>query len=110
MTTIRIIVVFIIGILLIIFALNNSTQIVQVDVFGKSYEKPLSLIMLYAYVFGIVTIGFFWLINEIKLRTELRRQRKENEALLAELTALRNLPLDITQPNESLKIESKKEQ
>ncbi|MEO0076286.1 MAG: LapA family protein [candidate division WOR-3 bacterium] len=100
MTTVRIIIVFIIGILLIYFVLNNSTQTVSIDVFGKTYEKPLSLIMLYAYVFGIITIGFFWLVNEIKLRTELRKQKKENEALLAELTTLRNLPLDISPQND----------
>lgn len=54
----------------------------------------VSVIMVYAFAFGVIVAGFFWLVSEIKLRTELRRQKKENEALLSELTALRNLPLE----------------
>jgi len=96
MTTVRIVVVFIIGILLVFFALRNTMAVDSIDVFGKSYLKvPLAIIMLYAFVFGLLTAGFFWLVNEIKLRLELKKQKKENEALLSELTALRNLPLDI---------------
>jgi len=103
MTTVRIIIVFIIGILLVYFALKNTTPIPEIDVFGKSYKNvPLSLIMLYSFIFGLITAGFFWLVNEIKLRTELRRQKKENESLLSELTTLRNLPLDIGQEKEKL--------
>ena len=101
MTTVRIVVVFIIGILLVFFALRNTMAVDSIDVFGKSYLKvPLAIIMLYAFVFGLLTAGFFWLVNEIKLRLELKKQKKENEALLSELTALRNLPLDIEQNKE----------
>jgi len=101
MTTVRIIIVFIIGILLVYFALQNTTPVSKTEVFGKTYQNiPLSLIMLYAFVFGLITAGFFWLVNEIKLRTELRRQKKENESLLSELTTLRNLPLDIRHEKE----------
>lgn len=101
MTVIRIIIVFIIGILLVYFALMNTTPISELNVFGKIYKNiPLSIIMLYAFVFGLVVAGFFWLVNEIKLRTELHHRKKENESLLAELSALRNLPLDIENKKE----------
>ena len=96
MTTIRIIIVFIVGILLIVLALQNSSNYVQnIKVFNQTYDQmSVSIIMLYAFAFGLIAAGFFWLVSEIKLRTELRRQKKENEALLSELTALRNLPLE----------------
>ena len=98
MTTIRIIIVFIVGILLIVLALQNSNYVSDVKVFYRVYQQlSLSIIMLYAFAFGLIVAGFFWLVSEIKLRTELRRQKKENEELLSELTALRNLPLE-TEP------------
>ncbi len=103
MTTIRIIIVFIVGILLIILALQNTKYASDLQVFYRTYSQiSLSVIMLYAFAFGIIVAGFFWLVSEIKLRTGLRRQKKENEALLSELTALRNLPFDIGQEKEKL--------
>lgn len=102
MTTIRIIIVFIVGILLIVLALQNSSNYIQnIKVFNQTYDQmSLSIIMLYAFAFGLIVAGFFWLVSEIKLRTELRRQKKENDALLSELTALRNLPLETEQKKE----------
>jgi len=101
-TTIRIIIVFIVGILLIVLALQNSSNYIQnIKVFNQTYDQmSLSIIMLYAFAFGLIVAGFFWLVSEIKLRTELRRQKKENDALLSELTALRNLPLETEQKKE----------
>jgi uncharacterized integral membrane protein len=94
-TTVRIIIVFIIGILLIILAVQNTGNTSDIQVFYRTYSSlSLSIIMLYAFGFGVLVAGFFWLVSEIKLRTELRKQKKENEALLSELTALRNLPLE----------------
>ncbi|MCX7785954.1 MAG: LapA family protein [candidate division WOR-3 bacterium] len=96
MTTIRIIIVFVIGVLLIVLALQNAIPVEKVKVFYREYYNiPLAVVMLYAYLFGLVTAGIFWLVNEIKLRSQLRKQKKENEALMSELVALRNLPLDI---------------
>jgi len=101
-TTIRIVIVFIVGILLIVLALQNSSNYIQnIKVFNQTYDQmSLSIIMLYAFAFGLIVAGFFWLVSEIKLRTELRRQKKENDALLSELTALRNLPLETEQKKE----------
>ncbi|MEO0091920.1 MAG: LapA family protein [candidate division WOR-3 bacterium] len=101
MTTIRIIIVFIIGVLLIVLVLQNAVLVEKVKVFYKEYYNvPLAVVMLYAYIFGLITAGLFWLVNEIKLRSQLRKQKKENEALMSELVALRNLPLDIKSEEE----------
>ena len=102
MTTIRIIIVFIVGILLIVLALENTKYTSDIQIFYRTYSQmSLSIILLYAFAFGLIVAGFFWLVSEIKLRTELRRQKKENEALLSELTALRNLPLELGQEKET---------
>ncbi len=96
MTTVRVVIVFIVGILLIILALQNSSEFGNLKVFYRTYERlSMSVIMLYCFAFGLIVAGFFWLVSEIKLRSELRRQKKENEALLGELTILRNMPLDM---------------
>lgn len=101
MTTIRIIIVFIIGVLLIVLVLQNAIPVEKVKVFYKEYYNiPLAVVMLYSYIFGLITAGLFWLVNEIKLRSQLRKQKKENEALMSELVALRNLPLDIKSEEE----------
>ncbi|MEO0074610.1 MAG: LapA family protein [candidate division WOR-3 bacterium] len=95
MTVIRVIIVFIIGILLLFLASQNNTIISNVKIFYRTYNDiPLSIIMIYSFIFGLLVAGFFWLVSEIKLRHELHQQKKANEALLSELTALRNLPFD----------------
>jgi uncharacterized integral membrane protein len=101
MTTVRVVIVFIVGILLIILALQNSSATGDIKVFYRTYSGlSMAAIMLYAFAFGLIVAGFFWLVSEIKLRSELRRQKKENEALLTELTTLRNMPLDISSGKE----------
>lgn len=95
MTTVRIVIVFVVGILLVFLLFQNINPVPEIKLFAKVYyNQPLALIMFYSFVFGLIVAGFFWLVNEIKLRNELRRLRKENEALLTELTQLRNLPLE----------------
>jgi uncharacterized integral membrane protein len=65
-----------------------------VRVFWQNYyHVPLAVVMLYAYALGLLTVGIFAAISEIKLRREIRREKKEKEALMEELQALRNLPL-----------------
>ncbi|MCS7258055.1 MAG: LapA family protein [candidate division WOR-3 bacterium] len=104
MTTIRIVIVFIVGILLVFLLFQNITPVSEVRLFAKTYyNSPLALVMFYSFVFGLIVAGFFWLVNEIRLRNELNKLKKENEALLAELTQLRNLPF------EGMEIESTKE-
>jgi uncharacterized integral membrane protein len=96
--------VFIVGILLAYLLIENFIPVSEVRIFGKSYyNQPLGLIMFYSFIFGLLVAGIFWLISEIRLRSELTKQKKENEAMLSELTKLRNLPF------ENHKEENKKE-
>ncbi|MEO0094085.1 MAG: LapA family protein [candidate division WOR-3 bacterium] len=95
MTILRVILILIIGFLLVFLALENYDINTTVRVFGKVYNVSLSIVMLYAFGFGLVTIGIFAVIDEIRLRTRLYKQKKERDALYEELKALRNLALDI---------------
>jgi|UniRef100_A0A7V6CNA2 uncharacterized integral membrane protein len=90
MNILRIILVFFISILLIIVTLQNLERI-NVNLFFDRFENvPLGSVILIAYLFGLLTVGIFALIAEIKLRGEIKKVKKEKEALLAELNDLRN--------------------
>lgn len=84
------ILVFFISILLIIVTLQNLER-TNVNLFFDRFESvPLGSIILIAYLLGLLTVGIFALIGEIKLRNEIKKAKKEKEALLAELNDLRN--------------------
>jgi len=90
MNILRMILVFFISILLIIVTLQNLER-TNVNLFFDRFESvPLGSIILIAYLLGLLTVGIFALIGEIKLRNEIKKAKKEKEALLAELNDLRN--------------------
>ncbi len=94
MNALRIALIIVILIAGSILAIFNAQELVTVRVFWQKYENtPLAVVMLYAYALGLLTVGIFAAISEIRLRREIQRERKEKEALLEELQALRNLPL-----------------
>lgn len=90
MNILKIILIFFISILLVIITLQNLEG-TRIDVFFDRFENvPLGSIILIAYLFGLLTVGIFAIITEIKLRSEIKKIKKEKEALLAELNDLRN--------------------
>ncbi|MEO0097540.1 MAG: LapA family protein [candidate division WOR-3 bacterium] len=91
MNILRIILVFFICFLLITITLQNLEPVEKIKVFFDEFSKvPLASIILIAYLFGLLTVGIFAIISEIKSKTEIRKLKKEKEALLAELSDLRN--------------------
>lgn len=95
MTILRAVLVIIIGFLLCVLALQNYSELTNVKLFHRYYGNvSLSIVMLYAFAFGLLTVGVFAVIDEIRLRTRLRKEKKEKDALYEELKALRNLALD----------------
>ncbi len=96
MTALRVALTIIIVIAGSVLAILNARENVNVvRVFWQNYfNVPLAVVMLYAYALGLLTVGIFAAISEIKLRREIRRVKKEKEALLEELQGLRNLPLN----------------
>jgi uncharacterized integral membrane protein len=81
--------------LLVLGVANANGHADSVDLFGRRFDYvPVALVMLYSFAFGALCIGIFTLVSEIQLRTRLFRQRKEMDALMDELRALRNAPLE----------------
>jgi|UniRef100_A0A7C6EBW7 uncharacterized membrane protein len=95
MTILRAVLVIIIGFLLCFLALQNYNEFTAVKIFHKYYPNvSLAVVMLYAYAFGLLTVGIFAVIDEIRLRTRLHKAKKEKDALYEELKALRNLAIE----------------
>jgi len=101
MTIIRVLLILIIGFLLVFLSLQNYNEMTNIQVFHKQNNNiSLSVVMLYAFGFGLLTIGIFAAIDEIRLRTRLLRQKKEKDALFEELKALRNFSLGLEEEKE----------
>lgn len=91
MNILRIILVFFICFILITITLQNLERVERIKVFFDEFSNvPLASIILIAYLFGLLTVGIFAIISEIKSKSEIRKLKKEKDALLAELSDLRN--------------------
>jgi uncharacterized integral membrane protein len=89
-----ILVIIVIG-FMIGFVVLNSQPRVDLDIFGqKVINIPLSLVCFYSFIAGMIFILVFALADDIILRNNLHRARKENADLKKELNALRNLPFE----------------
>jgi uncharacterized integral membrane protein len=81
--------------LIVGFAIYNSEERVSVNLYGKEYyDVPMIFVAFWALVVGMLIsfalgIGYYF-----RMYSELRNQRSENQKLLKEITALRNLPLE----------------
>lgn len=106
MVTFRLILILLAFVILFILGWQNqSTTTVQVF-FRTFYDVPIAFVMLYSFAFGALCVGIFTIISEIRLRSRLRRQRQEIDALTEELRTLRNAPLStITEPPSPSKTE-----
>lgn len=95
MTVFRVVLLLIVFVLLLVLALTNAQELTTVRVFHATFrDAPVAFVMLYAFAFGAICVGIFTLVSEINLRTRLRRQRREIDALMEELKAFRNAPLE----------------
>jgi uncharacterized integral membrane protein len=85
-----IVVGFIIG-----FIILNSQETVNMDIFGHQITGAyLYIVCLISFAAGVIFVFIFAIVNEISLRTQLYRLRKQNKHIEKELTALRNLPFE----------------
>jgi len=87
-------IVIVIGFMIGFVVLNSQTR-VDLDVFGqKVINIPLSLVCFYSFIAGMIFILVFALADDVVLRNNLHKTRKENANLKKELDALRNLPIE----------------
>ncbi len=95
MWILRTLVIIVLIVLIVGFAIYNSDQTVSVNLYGKQYfDIPMIFVAFWALVVGMLIsfalgIGYYF-----KMYSELRNQRRENQKLMDEITALRNLPLE----------------
>lgn len=58
------------------------------------FRMPLAIAMLYSYLAGLLTFAIVHLFQDLKLRTQLARLRKENRKVAEELHQLRSITLE----------------
>jgi uncharacterized membrane protein YciS (DUF1049 family) len=79
--------------------MNNADQRVDFVFFTKVYPSlPLNLLMLIVFAAGMVFSFFVFIFSEYQLRNTISRQKREVDRLERELAALRNLPLEESEP------------
>jgi uncharacterized integral membrane protein len=95
MWILRTLVIIVLITLIVGFAIYNSEERVSVNLYGHEYYNvPMIFVAFWALVVGMLIsfalgIGYYF-----RMYSELRNQRGENQKLLQEITALRNLPLE----------------
>lgn len=95
MVIFRVILMLLAFVVVLVLALTNSRTMTNAIVFNKTYyDVPVAFVMLYSFAFGALCVGVFTLVSEIQLRSRLYRQKKAQDALMEELRALRNAPLE----------------
>ncbi len=95
MVIFRVILILLAFLVVLVLAITNSQTLTSAVVFTRTYENvPVAFVMLYSFAFGALCVGIFTLVSEIQLRSRLYRQKKAQDALMEELRALRNAPLE----------------
>ena len=80
----------------LIFGFANLAERVTVTLFpnGRTWsDVPLIIALLVAFAFGMFTWFLYSIFQELKVKQELRRARRDAQRLREELKALRNLPV-----------------
>ena len=95
MWILRTLVIIVLIALIVGFAIYNSGETIDVNLYGKWFLGiPMIFVAFWALVAGMIVsfalgVGYYF-----KMYSELRHQKGQNQKLLKEITALRNLPLE----------------
>jgi len=95
MWAMRVLLLLVIIVLIVGFSIYNSAQRVAVHLVVASYENvPLIVVTYWAFVLGMVVSFLLGIAYYLRITNQIREREKENKRMLAELTALRNRPID----------------
>jgi uncharacterized integral membrane protein len=95
MWILRSLVIIVLIILIVGFAIYNSSETVSVNLYGRQYyDVSMIIVAFWALVVGMLISFALGISYYFKMYAELRDQRRENKRLVEEITALRNLPLE----------------
>lgn len=91
----RVLLLLVIIVLIVGFSIYNSAQRVAVHLVVARYENvPLIVVTYWAFVLGMVVSFLLGIAYYLRITNQMREREKDNKRMLAELTALRNRPID----------------
>jgi uncharacterized integral membrane protein len=94
MTVIKWLVVGVVFIVLLVFCVSNN-EVVQLRFLASELAMwPIWVVAMAGFAVGFFTMYLLSLADHLKLRSGMRRLRRERDELESEVQALRNLPLE----------------
>lgn len=95
MWAMRVLLLLVIIVLIVGFSIYNSAQRVAVNLIVASYVNvPMIVVAYWAFVLGMLVSFLLGIAYYLRITNQMREREKENKRMLAELTALRNRPID----------------
>jgi len=97
MWVVRAILVVAVFIVLLGFGIYNAGEKVSVTILSTRYiNVPLIVVVFWSCVFGLLVSILLFITVYFKQAGEIRRQKRINDSLIAEVGALRNRPIEET--------------
>ena len=82
-------------VLIVGFSIYNSAERVAVNLVVASYENvPMIVVTYWAFVLEMLVSFLLGIAYHLRITNQMRERNKENKRMAAELTALRNRPID----------------
>ncbi len=94
MTVIKWLVVGVIFVVLLVFCVSNNEVVELRFLTSELAMWPIWVVAMAGFAVGFFTMYLLSLADHLKLRSSMRRIRRERDELESEVQALRNLPLE----------------
>lgn len=94
MWVVRALLVVAVFVILLGFAIYNAEEKVTVNILNTWYNVPLVVVVFWSCVFGLLVSILLFITVYFKQIGEIRRHKRVNESLSAEIAALRNRPIE----------------
>jgi len=92
----RVLLLLVVIVVIVGFSIYNSAERVAVHLIIASYENvPMIVVTYWAFVLGMLVSFLLGIAYYLRITNQMREREKDNKRMLAELTALRNRPIDM---------------
>ncbi|MGE5693608.1 MAG: LapA family protein [Candidatus Zixiibacteriota bacterium] len=96
MWAMRVLLLLVVIVVIVGFSIYNSAERVAVHLIIASYENvPMIVVTYWAFVLGMLVSFLLGIAYYLRITNQMREREKDNKRMLAELTALRNRPIDM---------------